>query len=180
MTLIGITGAVSSNRADISNQLLISAETRMKSSLDWVYQMAEDGGTQIVCRTFTQTQLPPPSPDFDRLQQELKAQCDWLKKIDKALGPRSARAEVSINILKAVGPPPAGGEQSITKAMTDAIDGYNAALVEVAELRVAGQASTFELIIRFIGPVLLAMGLALRVTKVKGEILIERQKHAIN
>lgn len=173
MAFVGILAAIANNRTEISRSLLSSSEARANDRLEWVYRATQDGAN-LTCLKLNRSQGSP--PNFDEIQQRLDRQCEWFGRLSAALGPIAEREIRSLDATVLAGAVPFDGDRFLVSSLMDGIAGFNSAVVEVAELRESVALSPLESLLQLLGPILLSTALALRVTKVTGEIQLERNK----
>ena len=178
LALLGIVAAVANNRSVVANNLLVMAESRSRSSLESLYHRAEFGTSIAICRKFNRTDFSPTPETFDRLQREYDAQCAWFKKVLSTLGPIDQRQLAPLDAVALAGPQPHGGDEDSTRSFVKSVRDYNASLDDIKPLKAATSSGGLEQFVQFLGPALLALALALRITKVTGEIQLESARGA--
>lgn len=174
--LLGVLGSVEQSRSLVVRNEANSAEYRIDSAFKWVLSASEYGTPSAICRNFVRSELSPPQEIFMRIQQEFDLQCEWFKDISTKLREIDPKAlqEISVEILK--NGRPAGGERWAYEQLDESAYLYNVALAELKQLRADAGMSVLQEIIQALGPALLALAIALRITKVSGEISIERRR----
>lgn len=175
--LLGILAAAANNRSAIAGNLVQLAEARNRGSLEWVYRSADFGTSAAICRSFVRGPASPPQEEFDRIQREFNSQCSWFKSVVASLGPLDKRLQKPIDLQGLVGPPPAAADDWAIKSLVSAVAVYNSSLRDLDILQKEKAPGDGELILQFLGPIVLALALALRLTKVTGEIQLERKRH---
>ena len=178
LALLGVIAGVANNRSVVATNLVAIAESRTRASLEWAYRRAEFGTSIAICRKFNFTEFSPPREQFERMQREFDAQCGWFTKLVSALGPLEQRKTVPLDPIALAGPRPDGGDQDSTKSFFESVSAYNASLDDLKLLQAARSSDLMEQLIQLLGPALLALALALRITKVTGEIQLEQAKSA--
>lgn len=173
MAFVGIIGSVGINRIVISENLLALANARMSGALSQVRDATEFGTSTAICRTFIRSPASPPPDEFSKLQQGFDVQCDWFRGLANALNTNKIDSAKSINIAEFAGPQPSVGEPLAYSHLSQSVARYNEAVEDIQQLKGAKQSSNFESVIRFLGPALVALALALRITKVTGEIRVD-------
>ncbi|MES2936447.1 MAG: hypothetical protein V4864_02120 [Pseudomonadota bacterium] len=175
MAFTGILASVGGVRTLVAKNLLAAAESRVIFELDQVERAAVFGTSIAVCRVFTRSAASLPPEQMEQLQRDFDAQCAWFKALTPKLQAFSTTHSVPIDLEKLVGPPPSGGDRWAVETVIGAVAAYNAALVRVESLKHESKSNLLELL-QVLGPSLLAAALALRITKVTGEIRLERSK----
>jgi hypothetical protein len=99
---------------------------------------------------------------------------------EEALKTRTKDSTRRIDVVQMAGPPPAGGFEDVYSQLEQSIAQYNETLedIEKLELEKAKGGSDIELLFQVLGPLLIAFALALRITKVAGEVAIERARQS--
>ena len=174
---LGLFAAVEQVRVLYATNQIDMFQDRATSSLnftkDIVRQLASTPGA--VCRTFVRSEVSPPQQEFERLQQEYNQVCDWLQGLEQKLPSEVSTPPISIN--PDVFSPLPNLSDSVLKQTIDIffkqIDNYNQAAEELRQVYIATQRTTRDLILVFFGPFLLAFAIALRITKVTGEINLQ-------
>ncbi len=78
--------------------------------------------------------------------------------------------------MEAIGgsPPPPGANEWVVEQLREQVRRYNTALADVERLQVEAEKSELELTLAMIAPFLITVAIALRITKVTGEIRLDR------
>lgn len=176
MALLGIIGSVSGNRAVIAENLQSMATARSTFALREVMNSAEFGTSIAICRQFVTSEFSPPPDVMEKTQRQFNAQCDWFKKVSEVLRAYEKDSAKQIDIVRLVGEPPTGGEAWAYSRFAQSVALYNDSLEDLDSLNKAKSNSGIESVFRFLGPLLIALALALRITKVSGEVALERQR----
>jgi hypothetical protein len=133
-----------------------------------------DTYTHAFCGPHVRSDLSP--PNFDAIEEERKIVCDWLKGVVLTL---PDRVEPDFPELTMPAPPNVDEEVTIN-GIRGAFNSYNKLRREREALLAATKSNSFEEIIYTLGPLLTSVGLAIRFTKVTGELLIDlKAKEAI-
>jgi hypothetical protein len=161
---------VATDQIDMFQQRANAGLSRLRGSATL---LGSDSGP--VCRTFVRSQYSPPQEEFDRIQQEYNRVCGWFKQIGSAI-PRELPIPPKLTTL------PSGPDASINdlKNIIDSfyqqLEFYNQDVEAFSTVYNARKRSRLENLLVYLGPFLLAAALALRVTKVTGEIKLEQGK----
>lgn len=177
MAFIGIFGSVSKNHAEISKNLY--AFDLPHADFDYteiVNQVDFSINSGAYCRTFVQGPYSPSPNEMAKLQHEYDGQCAWFKKFGAALKLQPKNSYLPIDLIQMAGNPPAGGGSQAYDYIRYSISRYNDDVADLNTLKKNQQYNDFDELIQFLGPIFLAIALALRMTKVTGEIRIERAK----
>lgn len=169
MALMGLIGAVGTGRAVIADNLLNHRESRIEGAFNLMKMGADFGTSRAICRQFVQSEFIPPE-GLERIQREFDAQCEWFRAVVAKLNEIKHLDPAPIDPIKMFGAQPSGGEEQTYKSFSESIITYNSTVEHIKSLERAKEPSDIELLLRFLGPALLAVALALRITKVTGEI----------
>ena len=128
-----------------------------------------------LCRTFVRNEYSPPPEEFERTQNEYNLACKWIKGVNDNLGKRTTSPPVPIE------PTSLPDRPKLTDSAINELFGevdqqfafYAADVAALVELQQSSHRSDAELVLVFYSPFLLAVALALRITKVTGEIKLE-------
>jgi len=175
MALLGILGSVGTVRAVVAKNLLAVAETRAKSDFEQLEQAVTFGTGGAICRVFIRTEASPPPKQLDQVQYQYDSQCAWFNALALKLKAFSTSYTVPIDVVKLAGAPPEAGDRWTTEHVQYVVSAYNATIQTVESLKAESDADVLVLL-QVLGPTLLAAALALRVTKVSGEIAIDRRR----
>lgn len=175
LAMIGIFANVEQLRSTTARNHANIATSRAEASFGLVRESVRFGTSGGVCRTFVRSEFSPPEPEMAKIQREFDAQCEWFKKLSLAFDQLSPKAVEPIDISKLQSPPPPGGEPMAYRHLNESIAEFNRQVIELNELRERTRASWLYEFLQVIGPSLLAIAVALRLTKVTGEILLERK-----
>lgn len=172
--LLGALGSFGGARQTIAQTLISTAETRLQSQADAVRSAIRFGTSVAVCRQFERSEYSAPQEQFDRVQREFDAVCAWFKRAAAQLESTPPDWSTPLTLSYFGGPIPNGADEYAAKQLNEAIRSQNAAASKAAMLRQAGQRSEWDIGVAALGPALGIIALALRLTKVTGEILLER------
>jgi hypothetical protein len=168
--LLGVIGSVGVGRQTIAENLLTIARARVNSFAVDVESALRFGTSGAICRRFVRSEFSPPPEEFDRLQREFDAQCAWFTQAIERLkaSPFAKREPLTFEHLG--GPPPAGADGWTSAHTRETVDRYNAAIADLERLSRDAKRTEIELVLLIFGPFLLVVALALRITKVTGEL----------
>ncbi len=179
VAFFGIIGSVSENRTIAADSILQSvAKHRRDNALSRVIAAANAETSREICRKFVISEASPPPEVIAQKQRELDAQCAWFKKVVEALKTRTKDSTRRIDVVQMAGPPPAGGDERAYSSFQQSIAWYNEILENIEKLEKDKGSSDIESFFRALGPLLIAFALALRITKVAGEVAIERARQS--
>lgn len=130
----------------------------------------------ILCRKFARSEFSPPPEIFDRVQKEHDEGCAWFTKINETF-PKSLD-EIKSPIDLSQYPPPPSNSNPVVENSVSRFRGSVANFNEVfdSQTRLESQAirNDFEMTMVILSPFFLVFAIALRLTKVTGEIRIDR------
>ncbi len=173
LAMLGIIGGVGAARQQIAINFISLAESRITFAEEQIKERLEFGRGPAICRTFVRSEFSPPPEEFNRIQREYDEQCNWFRTVSEKLQDTTF-VKREILRLEDFGILPSGGDEWATSNLKDAAQWYNNALKAYKELSKARHRSNLEFTLTVVGPFLLAIALALRITKVTGEIRLER------
>lgn len=173
LVVLGLIGGVGSARQEIARGIAASAESRLESAEDLVEDRLSFGQSSVICRTFIRSESSPPPEVLDQMQREFDQECAWFRAASDRL-PTTPFVKRQFLRIEDFGNPPSGGDRSAITNLEYSIRQYNEAVAKVEKISNAAGPSDIEAFIQILGPVLLAIALALRLTKVTGEIRLER------
>jgi hypothetical protein len=170
LALLGIVFGAGAARREVAANMASTAKSRLEFAVTQVEDRLAFGRGPAVCRKFVRSEFSPPPQEFDRMQREFDAECAWFRSATERL-PQTSFARREVLRLEELGSsPPQGGDGWAISSLQDSIRRYNEAAAKSKELSGAMQRPEIESILAVIGPPLLAVALALRITKVTGEI----------
>ncbi len=172
---LGIVGAVEIPRNVVSDNLLSLAESRMASALRQLHSAAQFGTSDAVCRTFVRSPVSPSELELSNSQKEYDAACSWFKQVLPMLPMKleELAEPLAMNRLPTV---PTVSDQALTWSFLQfrrEVLIVNQHLATILQLRDNKKRSLLEEVLRLLGPILLAVAIALRITKVTGELKYE-------
>ena len=127
-----------------------------------------------LCVTFVRGPFSPPLDEFDRRQRQHDEGCAWIKQLVATL-PEAPPKNVLPETL--IGHPANLTDAAIVNMLGDVRDSFvyfNDALRQRAVLSTMERPSELELAVMMVSPILLSLALALRITKVSGELKLDR------
>jgi len=149
--------------------MLSLATPRLEYATKWLNTRMEVAISGGVCRTFVVSPLTD-SQSIAHVQQSYDALCAWFKEAKSHVpnGPLSGRKEITLATFGSA--PPSIDDAYPIRTLSDAIEEYNAAVRQFTRLSEQAQTSEADDLLTVIGPFLIAVAIALRVTKVTGEL----------
>jgi len=164
---IGLISGVGASRQIIATNEISDASWRIERAASDVENSIVFGHGPAICRTFVRTEYSP--ANLDDIQAEYDAMCKWFQNAEKILPTTtfSSRKTIHLGDFQAL---PMGADQYAVQKFRDAIEDYNQAVSRLEALTELTKKSNIEVAITHIGPFLLAIALALRITKVTGEL----------
>lgn len=177
MALLGIIGSVNENRTIVIETRLFMAMDQSAAALHRVIYAAESGTSIAICRTFVVSPESPPPEVMAKTQREFDAQCAWFKKVVAALKTHATKDNRErLDVVQLIGQQPSGGHVLTYHELEQSLAWYNETLEYLKKLEEAKKDSSSIAAFRFLVPLLIALALALRITKVTGEIALERAR----
>jgi hypothetical protein len=173
-TALGFFGAVSQARIYAAGAQVSQYQGRAAASLtalhDLVNMLAAKPGA--VCRTFIRSEYSPPADEFAQVQREYNEACQWIGKVATNL-PTQIQAPAKPISREFLGSSPSvttGDLRDIIEGVYRQLGYYNRDAALVAKLHKQAERTETENTMILVSPFLLAVALALRITKVTGEL----------
>jgi hypothetical protein len=175
---LGLFGSVSQVRMASATGQLDMYEARAMHSFESVRNSVTlyASSPGAICRTFVRTEYSPPPDELQRIQSEFDTTCAWVKQMNKSLSKHDmsppkpvdrttlpSRPNVTVNMLK-----------EIYLSLDNQFGYFDQSMEDFETIHEASKKSSMETLLVFLSPFLLAIALALRITKVTGEIKHER------
>lgn len=171
--LLGLVGSLGSVRQLIAQNMSTLAQSRLEAENRFLISQLDFGSSPAICRKFERTQFSPPPDVFDQRQQEFDLLCHWFESARAKLS-REPLAEGSSLTIEYFGTPlPKDADGSTLRDFQASIVRYNDALSLNRNLSAASQRTELEQLLFAFGPLLGAVALALRITKVSGELNLD-------
>jgi hypothetical protein len=177
LALSGVISYTAQSRSLLAKNLLSLAGDRLEGGYTILKGYVEMyDGSPAICRKFVTTEYSPPEPEFNRIQREYDEACVWFNRLAKAIPAlrKENPAEIAWSALPS---PPAFSERALienVRTVRDAVGEFNSRLAAYQQLQSETKRYPSEETLTILAPLLLAVALALRITKVTGEIGIER------
>jgi hypothetical protein len=173
LALIGIIGAAGSVRQELARNLGDTARDRVDVGAASVKSALQFGRGPAICRTFIETDHSPPRVIVDDFTRGFDKECRWFRDAGERL-PTTPFAKLQMLRLQDFGAsPPMVGDTWAIENLKTSIDLYDAAVAKQADLSHAASRSNMEFALQVFAPTAIVVGLALRITKVSGEIKLE-------
>jgi hypothetical protein len=168
---LALTGTLFQARQVLATSMLPNLESFVSVSTDEAkYYSSPKFYEGLICRAFVRSAFSPPEQEFKTTQEEFDNACAWAKQITERL--KDVDRWAIIDTASLPKPPPAT-DPSIhftQKEMYDAFDTHNLIAHKRQALQDALRRSEWEKFLAIISPLLAVIALALRITKVTGEI----------
>jgi hypothetical protein len=175
LAALRIFGAAGQARQLVATKTVASSSQRTQipymQLLSFVDQYSQEGP---VCRTSVRSQFSPPSAQFQRAQRDYDSVCRWFWDVQRKL-PRLADLYPD---LKEVDPKNLASEPDVPETeLRETLRGfhnqvslYNTDAKEYGGIVRATKQSSADQLLVFLSPLLLSFAIALRITKVTGEL----------
>jgi len=167
---LGILGTAGALRRELASHFVVTAEIRAQSSYDLARDQISNLSGPAICQTFIKSEFV--LPNFEERQQESNRVCEFgrgaLNKIPPKMPKESSfpdfgkYPDVKDEFLK-----------RIFTAIDQAIERYRISRSTLDGLRNDANRSPLDNNLLFLSPYLFAIALALRITKVTGELRLE-------
>jgi hypothetical protein len=173
---LGIFGAAGQARQLVANNMTSTLNQQAQVSymqlVSFVGQYSNEGA---VCRTFVRSQYSPPPAEFERIQKDYDSVCHWFWDVQRTI---PSAADNFYNGIESVDPRNLAPEPTVPERDLNEVlrafykqrDIYNEDAKRYADVLGATKHSPVENLLILTSPLLLTFALALRITKVTGEI----------
>ena len=165
--VLGLVGAAGDVRRARAPDEVTTREARLTTSLS-IARFVVSGGYH--CMHYVRSDFSP--PNLEEIQAQRDRLCAWTREILNAL-PEAAPVEVDdLELLSALSMPAISNAPLISEAqdVEEAIEDLHAAADSLNQARALLEPTSWEQFWTFFYPPLLALALALRITKVTGEV----------
>lgn len=176
----GVIGAASKARQTQATNQLAIWERHM---VDARRQLASDAElfsvSPVLCARFTVGPASPPAEELAEMEQEKQAACNWFKSVSAVV-----RSSAPLSIGQSAWPirPPAktGPTKEVYAIFEQSVREYFKAATDWGAVMIAAKPSEGDTALMFWSPMLLVIGIAIRTTKVTGEVALEisTRRHA--
>lgn len=178
---LGLISASAQVRIFVASVELNNCNMRIMSAYDSLHSSITSYAKKpsYLCRTFVRTEFSPPEPEFSNTQNEFNQACAWFQSIAVDLPPHPSIKQDNIHKIQLPNTPFMFRDSSLLQVISELhnqYNRYNEAVMDLEEIKSAQKRSELENILVFLGPWLLAFALALRITKVTGELKYESQQ----
>lgn len=174
LAVVGLSGAISASQQSFIPLLTERSESRLMLAIYGV-QLNIDSAEIAACRKFIRNEFSPPAEKFDNLQKEFDSMCTWFKKTNVELSKLLKEKTFPINFKKY--PPPVTNNQyflEMIEKLEKAISNYHIEINNNNKVTKAlVQPTELERIWKLISPTFIAIALALRMTKITGELRLK-------
>ena len=170
-TALSLLTAASEVRRLVAGNRLAFDSTYRDATYERLRDRADFMRSGAVCVEFVRSEFSP--SDFDESQAQFRKLCDYGKKLYASLPSKPPDAFLELKLPAR----PAVTDQSLLgyyEMFDSAWNEYAQAERWIKELKAASARTDTEEIFLFLSPIFLAVALALRITKVTGEIRLER------
>jgi hypothetical protein len=174
---LGLLWGVTTNRLEYTHNVEHLAATRFQFAYSaFRNSLAENGIPDVACSQFQRGEYSPREPEFTRIQNQYSDACNWLRKYSSSL-PRSIPPDEEIGgLLTRWQHRPVFSDPSLNQDLQ--LGDFLAKNLErtrtdYANLQARRKPSDLEEAMHILAPFLLACALALRITKVTGELRLE-------
>ena len=175
MACIGLVSSVGAGKEVILKNAIGTEIKRLNNARDHFLYVTKDEAASLVCFKVNRNEATQTELEFKKYQEEFDAQCSWFKVVESYL-----------NVLLQEQPSeefhystsyPHGGEQAAYKQYLVAEKIYNDEVHSVRQLNGMSAMTPLEERAKLFGPIVLALALALRITKVTADVEEEKKKH---
>ena len=174
---LGLLGSVAEVRMASASAQVAMYEVRVVAAFRAVQSLVNlDASTPgAICRTFIRSAFSPPPDEFQRVQNEYNVACDWVKSVHAIVAELSPSPPQRLDSTRWPPRPQVsdGALLDMFRGLDRQMEYWSRSFDSFEAVRAKSRATAAEETIMFLGPFLLAVALALRITKVTGEIRLE-------
>ena len=171
LTALGLVGATNTVRVNYNKARISLYDNSIPFRYHYVLSFLGPDGSTTICGSYVKDKYSP--PDFDSVVADQKRSCEWTKQVYNILSHVDTTNYHAIDTTKI--PPLVTKEAAWFREMIfTVIREYNQQVNEKAKLQ-AELDDEFATAIQFYTPFFLILGLAIRITKVSGELRHEIQ-----
>jgi len=183
LALLGLIGAVQLNRSEVASYYVSVWNMRATDSLANMHNMAERYSRtgSYLCQKGVRTEFSPPSDVFDTIERDHASTCDWFKLLGSKLPLVVKDVPPDFGLGSLPAPPilsssAASGPAEAINNFRNEITRYTEAEAQIKAHQVEMESPLLLRFVKYFGPFIVAVALALRITKVTGEIRIKKKK----
>jgi hypothetical protein len=170
LTAIGLIGATSNAKAVLSKNILAITKNRISFQYNYIHSFLPTEGSNAICRDFVRTEFSP--SNFDSIVTDYNNTCDWSKKVFQLINLIDTTNFQLIDTTK-IPHLQTKDNNWFKNVIVDNIREYNKLITQNLESQIqVDESEQTEFV--FYTPLLLILGLAIRITKVTGELLHEK------
>ena len=170
LTAVGLIGATDSARLLFDNSQVSIDEHRIPAEYQYTLSFLLPEGSKIVCREHKRDEYSP--PNYDSIVADDDRSCAWSKQVYNIVSSIDTSAYPPIDTTKI--PQLTTVVNVWFKGLVlDNIRRYNTLVLEKQQLE-SDMHSEGQLLVKLFTPLLLILGLAIRITKVSGELRHEK------
>ena len=174
---IGLIKTAGDTRAWWATSQLPSAARRLDFSIGELQSRVVQNPPRYLSTEFIRTEYSPPEPEFSNVQAQYRRAWEWVKSLPPHLPVSPGPPYPKIDFAKA--PPPDGitdpNVESTVQWIQRLLNEYESRRKEYEVLMTEVKRTDGEAMYLVFGPILLCLALAIRITKVTGEIRMERK-----
>jgi hypothetical protein len=173
---LGIFGAAGQARQLVANNMTSTLSQQTQASYMLLFSLVGQYSNEgAVCRTFVRGQYSPPPAEFERTQKDYDSVCQWFRDIQRKLPTASDKFDEGLPYLdpRSLTPEPSVPERELNDILLSfhkLLDIYNGDAQGYADVIGATKRLWMEDFLIISSPLLVSFALALRITKVTGEI----------
>ncbi len=171
---LGLLSTSSEARRLLATNLIENQKVFTAALYSHFQQQVQFGTGPVICRQFVRTQYSP--ENLDEAQREYDVACEYFKSLVTVLPATVSEEFDRVEIPSSLKRPSVTDRILIEdfKRLDQAFGDYDQAQQVLEELVASQSRSNLEMTVAILGPLLLAFALALRITKVTGEIKLEK------
>jgi hypothetical protein len=173
--LIGVFAAISESRQIFARGTKIYADARLVGSFERIRSDLDVlSSSGVICRQFARSDFSPPPEVFERIQQQHNLACERAKELSSQFPQSLSDIQKEID-LKQFEPDPNITDRIVKlqlQRLQNSATNFNRVWEARQKLAKQLERNDFEIFLVIISPLLIVLAVALRLTKVTGEIKV--------
>lgn len=178
MVVISVVSYASQARAILAGYIIDTSNSRVEASYSLFREyISMYDNSPAICREFVRSEYSPPEEKLKQIQHEYDQTCNWFHQLAQGISttPTTPTNPISWSSLPI---PPDITEKPLVQniaTVRSSLDEFNKQVQMHEHLTLQARRSPSEEMLMIFAPLLLSVALALRITKVTGEIKLERK-----
>jgi len=174
MALIGVATTTMQTRQEYAENLLTIQKTRHESILQFMTAVVTSN--EIGCSPLPYSGANKLTSEESRMHHEISLlQCAWFSKVLEKLD-KTKQENVKLELSSLLNTYPRGADYALHQRVEDLFEEYQVTEASISNLQAQSQLSDSERMFRYLGPIVIAFALGLRMAKVTAEVRMDKEK----